>query len=177
MFKMKRYFESFPNSLVIITKALAITLLMVGQSHAKTLSIFACEPELASLAEAVGGKHVKVVSATSASQDPHYIEARPALISRARSADLVVCTGAELEIGWLPLILSQSGNRDIQPGTLGYFAATDSVDLIEIPETIDRSSGDVHSQGNPHVLFDPDRLLVIAEALSKRLQVTSRYQT
>src|SRR5919109_3215356 len=105
---------------------------------AAALNVFACTPEWAALAKELGADRVSVYTATTALQDAHRIEARPSLIARARSADLVVCTGAELEVGWLPLVLSQSGNAKIQPGQPGYFEAADFVALIEKPAKLDR---------------------------------------
>ena len=134
------------------------------------LEILACEPEWKSLAETLGGDKVDVESATTAFQDPHHIEARPSLIVKARRADLIFCTGAELEIGWLPLLLSKSGNARIQVNQPGYFLASNQVDHIEKPDSTDRRQGDVHADGNPHVHWDPYRLLTIAEAFSTRLQ-------
>lgn len=148
-------------------------LLLVGASVAVNVSanvnVFACEPEWQSLAETLGGNHVKSFSATTAFQDPHFIEARPSLIAKVRRADLVVCTGAELEIGWLPLLLRKSGNAAIQEDGPGFFMAAEQVERIEIPTQLDRSQGDVHASGNPHVHWDPYRLLTIAKALSERL--------
>ncbi|ASJ74401.1 metal ABC transporter substrate-binding protein [Granulosicoccus antarcticus] len=135
-----------------------------------SLNILACEPEWQALAEELGGERVKVESATHAMQDPHHVEARPSLIIKARDADMVFCTGAELEIGWLPLLLEKSGNRRVQVGQPGHFLAALQVERIEVPQKVDRSQGDVHADGNPHVYLDPRRLLVIAEAFSARLQ-------
>lgn len=136
---------------------------------AAELSVFACEPEWAALAQELGGDKIKVTSATTALQDVHHIEARPSLIARARNADLVVCTGAELEIGWLPLLLSQSGNRQIQPGQAGYLEAAGGVTKIDVPQLLDRSQGDVHPAGNPHIHLDPQNIAKVAEALTARL--------
>lgn len=133
------------------------------------LSIFACTPEWASLAQEIGGDRVSVYAATNALQDPHRIEARPSLIARARRADLVVCTGAELEVGWLPQVLAQSGNARVQPGRPGNFEAARHVTLIEKPASIDRSMGDVHADGNPHLHLDPRNLLKVADALAARM--------
>jgi len=133
------------------------------------LNIFACTPEWGSLASELGGDRVTVFNATSALQDPHRIEARPSLIARARSADLVVCTGAELEIGWLPLVQAQSGNAKIQAGQPGYFEASGYVDLIEKPQRVDRSMGDVHAAGNPHIHLDPRNVAKVAAALGERM--------
>ena len=135
------------------------------------VQVFACEPEWKSLVEALGGDQVQAYSATTAFQDPHHIEARPSLIAKTRRADLLVCTGAELEIGWLPLLLRQSGNARIQENQPGFFLAADQVERIQVPTELDRSQGDVHAAGNPHVHWDPYRLLSIAEALSQRLQL------
>jgi zinc/manganese transport system substrate-binding protein len=132
------------------------------------LNIFACEPEWGALAKELAPE-AKVYVATTALQDPHRIEARPSLIARARSAHLVVCTGAELEAGWLPQVLAQSGNAGIQPGRPGYFEAASAVELIEKPERVDRSLGDVHASGNPHLHLDPRNVAKVAAALSQRM--------
>jgi zinc/manganese transport system substrate-binding protein len=133
------------------------------------LNVFACEPEWASLAQELGGDKVSVVSATTARQDPHHIEARPSLIARMRAADLVVCSGSELEIGWLPLLLTQSGNNRVQPGSPGYLEASRYVLKLEVPTTIDRSMGDVHPGGNPHIHTDPRNIARVAKVLAERL--------
>lgn len=132
------------------------------------LNVLACEPEWAELAEELA-PHADIYSATSGYQDPHYIEARPSLVAKARKADLLFCTGAELEVGWLPILLRQAGNRNIQPDQPGYLMAAEQVERIEIPEVLSRSMGDVHAAGNPHVHLDPHRLLQIAEVLRDRL--------
>src|ERR687896_446135 len=100
------------------TAIAALLALFAGPAIA-ALNVFACTPEWGALAQELGGERVRVYTATTALQDPHRIEARPSLIARARSADLMVCTGADLEIGWLPLVQSQSGNAKIQPGQPG----------------------------------------------------------
>jgi zinc/manganese transport system substrate-binding protein len=135
-----------------------------------TLNVFACEPEWAALAEELGADRLDVYSATTASQDPHHIQARPSLIAKARKADLLICTGAELEIGWLPLLLRRAGNARIQVGQPGHFLAFEHVDMLEVPEKLDRSLGDIHASGNPHIHTDPRNLLRIAGPLSRRLQ-------
>ena len=133
------------------------------------LNIFASVPEWGALAEELGGEQVKVYTATNALQDPHHIEARPSLIARARRADLVVATGAELEVGWLPLVLQQSGNARVQPGKPGYFEAAQHVRMLDKPDRIDRADGDVHPGGNPHIQTDPRNITRVAAALAARL--------
>ena len=133
------------------------------------LNVFACEPEWSSLASELGGERVKSYSATTAFQDPHHIEARPSLIAKVRRADLLICSGAELEVGWLPMLQRQAGNSNVLPGKPGYFEAAAMVQRLDIPVEIDRTMGDVHTSGNPHVHLDPSRLLIIAEALTTRL--------
>lgn len=142
--------------------------LAAAPAHA-VLNVLACEPEWASLVQELAGDRARVSSATTARQDPHRIEARPALLAQARRADLLVCTGAELEAGWLPLLQRESGNAGIQPGKPGYFDAARFVTLLEKPASVDRSMGDVHASGNPHIHLDPRNLLKVAEALSARL--------
>jgi zinc/manganese transport system substrate-binding protein len=133
------------------------------------LAVFACTPEWGALVHELGGERAEVTVATTARQDPHRIEARPSLIARARGADLVVCTGAELEVAWLPQVLAQSGNARVQPGRPGYFEAARHVTLTEKPAVVDRSMGDVHADGNPHLHLDPRNLLKVAEALAARM--------
>ncbi|SMB22602.1 Periplasmic solute binding protein [Sterolibacterium denitrificans] len=133
------------------------------------LNVLACEPEWAALTREIAGERAAVDSATTGMQDPHHIEARPALIARARRADLLICTGAELEAGWLPLLQRESANPAIQPGQRGYFEAARYVALIEKPGALDRSQGDIHAAGNPHLHLDPRNLLRVADALATRL--------
>jgi zinc/manganese transport system substrate-binding protein len=133
------------------------------------LNVFATVPEWAALAEEVGGDKVKVYSATQALQDPHRVEARPSLIARARGADLLVATGAELVVGWLPLVIQQAGNAKIQPGQRGYFEATAAVTLSGRPARLDRAEGDVHPAGDPHIQTDPRNIARVAEALAGRM--------
>ena len=133
------------------------------------IHIFACEPEWAALSEEIGGDKVSVFSATSAKQDPHYIRAKPSLIARMRKSDLLIGSGGGLEIGWLPVLLKKSGNASIQPGKPGYLMAAEVVSLIERPETVDRSHGDVHPEGNPHRHLHPDNIIAVAKELSERL--------
>jgi zinc/manganese transport system substrate-binding protein len=149
--------------------AIAALLLAVATPAIAALNIFACTPEWASLAQELGGERVNVYTATTALQDPHRIEARPSLIARARNADLMVCTGAELEAGWLPLVQSQSGNPKIQAGQPGYFEAAAVSMLIAKPARVDRSLGDIHAAGNPHLHLDPRNVMRVASALAERM--------
>lgn len=133
------------------------------------LKVLACEPEWAALAAELGGDRVKAASATTALQDPHHIEARPSLIARARNADLLICTGAELEVGWLPILQRESGNPRIQPGSPGYLEAAAFVPLLEKPARLDRAEGDMHAAGNPHIQTDPRNIARVAEGLARRM--------
>ena len=155
------------HTLAFLCAAIAFTA-TASPARAK-LNVFACEPEWAALATALGGEDVEVFTATTARQDPHQVQARPALISHLRSADLAVCTGAELEIGWMPVLLRQSSNAKVQPGAPGYFEAAQQVRLLEVPTRLDRAEGDIHPQGNPHIQGDPRNMQIIAAALAKRL--------
>ncbi len=150
-----------------ILTALFLTLL-TGNVHA-ALNVFACEPEWAALTQQLAGGQASIYTATGGLQDPHQVQARPSLIAKARNAQLVVCTGAELEIGWMPVVLRESANSAIQPGSIGNFEAAQYIGLLEVPTRLDRADGDVHAAGNPHIQTDPRNFLPIAEALSKRL--------
>lgn len=133
------------------------------------LNVFATVPEWGALTRELGGDKVNVYVATSPLQDPHHVEAKPSLIARARSANLVVATGAELEIGWIPLVLQQAGNPTVQPGQPGYFEAAPNVPMLEKPSRLDRAEGDVHPLGNPHIQTDPRTFGRVAPALTAKL--------
>ena len=132
------------------------------------LNVFACEPEWGSLVQELAGDKVDVSVGTSALQDVHQIDAKPSLIAKVRRANLVVCTGADLEVGWLPQLIRQSGNQKIATGP-GYFLAVSQVQTLDKPTQLDRAAGDLHPQGNPHIQMDPYRVLKVAKALSARL--------
>jgi len=148
---------------------LALAACFAMQPALAALNIFACEPEWGALAKELAGEKASIYVATTALQDPHRIDARPSLIARARTADLLVCTGAELEAGWLPLVQTQAGNARIQAGQPGHFEAARQVVLIEIPQRLDRSLGDIHAAGNPHVHLDPRNIAKVAAALAERM--------
>jgi zinc/manganese transport system substrate-binding protein len=146
-----------------------IVLATVSAPAFAALNVFACEPEWAALTQQLAGDKASIYTATGPLQDPHQVQARPSLIAKARNAQLLVCTGAELEIGWMPVVLRESGNSAIQPGSSGNFEAAQYVAMLEIPTRLDRAEGDVHAAGNPHIQTDPRNFLPVAKALSKRL--------
>jgi len=133
-------------------------------------TVFACEPEWAALATEIGQSHVKVITATTAQQDPHAIQARPSLIAGLRKADLLICTGAGLETGWLPLLQRRANNPAVQNGQPGYVEVASVVQMLDRPASLDRVHGDVHAQGNPHIQTDPRNFIPAARLLSERLQ-------
>jgi len=157
------------NMKSMLTFIMAAGAILAATPAAAALNVFACEPEWGALAQELGGDRVSVYSATTALQDPHRIEARPSLIARVRTADLVVCTGNDLEVGWLPVLLSQAGNAKVRPGTPGFLEASQLVVKLEVPRIVDRSMGDIHPGGNPHIHLDPRNIARVAGALSERL--------
>jgi len=152
----------------LITIGALMILGAVMPAHA-AVKVLATTADWGALATELGGDKVDVYTATNALQDVHQVTAKPSLVARARTADLVVANGAELEMGWLPVLLQESGNPKIQPGDPGYFEATAAVRLIEVPTSVDRSMGDIHSQGNPHIQLDPRNIAAVAKALTARL--------
>ena len=156
--------------MVKIFRALCLiaALAIAGPAHA-AIKILATTADWGALASELGGDKVDVYTATNALQDVHRVDAKPSLVARARNANLVVANGAELEVGWLPVLLQESGNPKVQPGTPGYFEATAQLRLIEVPTALDRSMGDIHPQGNPHVQLDPRNIALVAKALTARL--------
>ena len=153
-----------------VALALIVSLgaMVAPMAHA-AINVLACEPEWAALAQELGGDNIKASSATTAQQDPHRIEARPSLIARTRNADLLVCTGLELETGWLPVLLQQSGNAKLAAGQPGNFEAGPLVPRLDVPAKLDRAEGDIHPGGNPHIQLDPRNIAKVAEALAARL--------
>jgi zinc/manganese transport system substrate-binding protein len=137
--------------------------------HAQAIKVFACEPEWAALTKELAGDKASIYTATNALQDPHQVQAKPSLIAALRNAELMVCTGAELEAGWLPVLLRQSGNAAVQPGQPGHFNAADHVRKLDVPAKLDRADGDVHASGNPHIQTDARNIAAVAQALAKRL--------
>jgi len=158
--------EIFMKRILIFMALLSI----VTPCSAK-LNVFACEPEWLALVNEIGGNHVESYSATTALQDPHHIQARPSLLARMRRADLVICTGADLESSWLPVLLRRAGRQQVQPGNIGYLEVANHVPLLGIPAVVDRSMGDVHARGNPHIHTDPRNLTRIAKVLTDRMKI------
>ncbi|BAJ00314.1 adhesion protein, putative [Shewanella violacea DSS12] len=132
------------------------------------LNIFACEPEYASLAKELA-PNARIYSATTAMQDPHQVQARPSLIAKMRQADIAVCAGADLEVGWLPMLQMKSSNAKVRSTDQGLFYAAEQVETIDQLKSVDRSMGDVHAKGNPHLHFSPERMLKVAQALTAKL--------
>jgi zinc/manganese transport system substrate-binding protein len=155
------------NTRWLITFAFAT--LAVSTAARADLNVLTTVPEWGALVTELGGDKVKVYTATNALQDPHHVEAKPSLIARARTADLIVATGAELEIGWVPLVVQQAGNPKVRPGQPGYFEAAPLVPMLERPTRLDRAEGDVHPLGNPHIQTDPRNILRVAAPLAAKL--------
>lgn len=145
-------------------------LCMAASSAQANVNIFACEPEWGALAKEIGGDKVNITNATTALQDPHQIQARPSLIAAVRSADMVFCDGAELEVGWLPILIRQAGNTNVQEGQPGSLFAAAYVKKLEIPKVLDRSMGDIHAEGNPHIVTDPRNVRAVAKVFAERLK-------
>jgi zinc/manganese transport system substrate-binding protein len=159
------------KKLQLLFSMFSILLLIQSNPVYADINIFACEPEWQALVGELGGSKVTSFSATTGLQDPHQVQARPSLISKMRNADLLVCSGADLEIGWLPVLLRRASNPALQVNKPGYFFAANHVRLLGIPKVIDRSQGDVHAAGNPHVQTNPKNIKLIAKALVKRMKI------
>ncbi|MCC5812128.1 MAG: zinc ABC transporter substrate-binding protein [Ectothiorhodospiraceae bacterium] len=148
---------------------LATLLMMVSGLASAQLNVVASTSNMGMLAETVGGEHVSVRVLAPPDRDAHYLEVRPNMMVALRRADLVVSVGAELEVGWLPLAIERSNNPRLNPGRSGYFEAGAQVDRLDEGAPADRSLGDVHPTGNPHVYMDPLRMADVAEALAERM--------
>jgi zinc/manganese transport system substrate-binding protein len=148
---------------------LALALFLIPSVALADVNVFACEPEWGALVKEIGDAKVSVEIATTAQQDPHHVRAKPSLLAAMRKADLVICSGASLEVGWLPVLLQKSGGSEVQPGHPGNLMASDYITRLEMPTKVDRSEGDIHPEGNPHVHLNPHNIALVAAELVKRL--------
>ncbi len=136
-------------------------------AQAKKLNIVTATTDMAALAQEVGGDKITVESIARGYQDPHFVEAKPSFLLKLRQADMLVVVGLQLEIGWLPPLITQSGNPRIQPGAGGYLDASQFAEILDIPTgPVTRAMGDVHPLGNPHYWLDPDNGRRIAKGLA-----------
>lgn len=147
----------------------AILLANVAQARA-ALRVVATTQDLEAIVREVAGDKVETESLAKGYQDPHFVEAKPSFILRLNKADLLVVVGRELEIGWLPPLITQSRNQKIQPGAQGYLDASLTAKILDLPTgQITRAMGDVHPQGNPHYWLDADNGRRIAKAIQAKL--------
>lgn len=154
----------------ILSAALVATLLLPSAAEAKKLKVITTLTDLASLTQEVGGDKVDVEALAKGYQDPHFVEPKPSFLLKLRNTDLLVLVGLELEIGWLPPLITQSGNGKIQPGGQGYLDASQFAQILEIPQgSVTRAEGDVHPMGNPHYWLDPDNGRRIAKGIAAKL--------
>src|SRR5437899_9033455 len=160
-------------------KRLQIALVLMGllflpiASLAKKLNVITATTDMAALTQEVGGDRINVESIAKGYQDPHFVEAKPSFLLKLRNADLLVSVGLDLEIGWLPPLITQSGNGRIQRGANGYLDASQFAEILEIPQgTVTRAMGDVHPLGNPHYWLDPDNGRRIAKGIANKLRET-----
>lgn len=150
---------------------LFLTMATVAATKAFALNVFTCEPEWKSLTEEITKDKADIYSATNANQDVHYIQARPSLIAKIRKADIVVCSGAGLEVGWLPLVLRKAGSSKVQEGGENFIYAAQYISTIEKPTRIDRADGDVHPEGNPHLHLNPYNMLKVGKVIADKLAI------
>src|SRR5262249_37526167 len=149
---------------------LGAALLAPPSAEAKKLKVITTLTDLASLTQEVGGDKVDVEALAKGYQDPHFVDPKPSFLLKLRHADLLICVGLELEIGWLPPLITQSGNGNIQPAAPGYLDAPQFAEILEIPQgAVSRAEGDVHPMGNPHYWLDPDNGRRIAKGISLKL--------
>src|SRR5436853_5092147 len=149
---------------------LACTFAFTSSAQAKKLNVITATTDFAALAQEVGGDKIDVESIAKGYQDPHFVEAKPSFLLKLRHADLLVVVGLDLEIGWLPPLITQSGNPRIQVGAPGYLDASQFAEILEIPTgVITRAMGDVHPLGNPHYWLDPENGRRIAGGIQAKL--------
>ena len=134
-----------------------------------SMKIVTTYPYIADITMKIGGDNVEVFSLGSGNWDPHFVVPRPSFIAKLHKADLLIINGAQIEIGWLPPLISQAGNPNIQPGEKGFLDLSSAVELIDVPTSVSRDQGDVHSEGNPHFILDPHNVQMVALAITHKL--------
>src|ERR1700674_1104723 len=156
--------------LLAVAAIVTASLFFPSMAAAKKLNVITATTDLASLAQEVGGDKINVESMAKGYQDPHFVEAKPSFLLKLRQADLLIAVGLQLEIGWLPPLITQSGNPRIQVAAPGYLDASQFAEILEIPQgTVTRAEGDVHPMGNPHYWLDPDNGRRIARGIANKL--------
>jgi zinc/manganese transport system substrate-binding protein len=162
--------SKFKFSFLFIIALLCVALLAPSSAEAKKLKVVTTLTDLASLTQEVGGDKIDVEALAKGYQDPHFVEPKPSFLLKLRNADLLISVGLDLEIGWLPPLITQSGNGKIQRGAPGYLDASQFAEILEIPQgTLTRAEGDVHPLGNPHYWLDPDNGRRIAKGIAAKL--------
>ncbi len=162
--------SQFKFRFFIMFALLGVALFIPSMAEAKKLNVITTLTDLASLTQEVGGDKVDVEALAKGYQDPHFVEPKPSFLLKLRHADLLVLVGLDLEIGWLPPLITQSGNGKIQPGGQGYLDASQFSQILEIPsDNLTRAEGDVHPLGNPHYWLDPDNGRRIAKGIAAKL--------
>ncbi len=152
-------------------------ILAFNASLACALDVVATTSSMGMLAREVGGPAVHVLELVSSERDAHSLQVKPSMMRALRDADLLLAVGAELEVGWLPPAVNGAANAKLQAGQPGYFEAAEQVKLLDAGQAADRSKGDVHPAGNPHINLDPERMAKVAGALAERLALLDPAQS
>src|ERR1700726_3933998 len=151
----------------LMVTAIVVAGLLSGAAEAKKINVITATTDMAALTQEVGGDKINVESMAKGYQDPHFVEAKPSFLLKLRQADLLISVGLQLEIGWLPPLITQSGNPKIQVAASGYLDASQFAEILDIPQgTVTRAEGDVHPLGNPHYWLDPDNGRRIAKGIA-----------
>lgn len=153
------------KKLIVILAAFALAFPLL----AAKLQVVTTYPYIAGLAKQVGGSRVNAYALANGQWDPHTIMAKPSFIAKLRRADLLIINGAQLEIGWLPPLMGQANNPNINVGSRGLLDLSRFVKLIDVPDSVSRAHGDIHPDGNPHYYLDPHNLLPLAQAIAAKL--------
>ncbi len=143
----------------------SLTGLLAFGAQAK-LNVVATTPDIAAIAKEVGGDKIEITTMARPTEDPHFVDAKPSFIVKLNKADVLIHGGAELEAGWLPKLIEQARNAKIIGAAKGEVRCCEGVKMLEVPEKLDRSGGDIHAAGNPHFLIDPENAKIVAHHIS-----------
>ncbi len=158
------------RGLLALAALVAAALAFPPASEAKKLNVVTSTTDMAALAQEVGGDKITVEAIAKGYQDPHFVEAKPSFLLKLNNADLLISVGLQLEIGWLPPLITQCGNPRIQVGAPGYLDASQFAEILDLPTgQVTRAMGDVHPLGNPHYWLDPDNGRRVARGIAQKL--------
>lgn len=151
---------------MVLALTISLGLLATRSTAFAKLNVVATTPDIGAIAKEIGGEKIALTTLARATEDPHFVDPKPSFIVKLNKADVLIHGGADLEVGWLPKLVEQARNAKIVGAAKGEVRCCEGVKMLEVPEKLDRSAGDIHAAGNPHFLVDPENAKVVAHHIA-----------